>query len=190
MAGSGLCGWEPPVYWASPDGSSVFTYSPGHYGNDLLYLSRDLNNKMKYGADQIMYWENNFEGSEIHTPLLSSQDMLPAIDYSEFIDSWNSFDTLKDEKGDAKNVFLPNMELMTVDEFMPLAEKNATKVDTIMGERPNVWVYIHGPGHHDALTASREASKLLPAAEKFLSIANVIDAKLFHALSLGKLSQM
>lgn len=164
-------------HWASPDGSSVFTYSPGHYGNDLLYLSRDLNNKMKYGAEQVLYWEKNFKGSEIHAPLLSSQDMLPAIDYSEFIDSWNSFDTLKDEKGTDKNVFLPNMELMTVDEFMPLAEKNATKVDTIMGERPNVWVYIHGPGHHDALTASREASKLLPAAEKFLSIANIIDPK-------------
>lgn len=162
-------------HWASPDGSSVFTYSPGHYGNDLLYLSRDLNSKKKYGAEQILFWEKNFEGGNIQTPLLSSQDMLPAIDYSEFIKSWNSFDSLKDEAGEEKNVFLPNMELMTVDEFMPLAEKNATKVDTIMGERPNVWVYIHGPGHHDALTASREASKLLPAAEKFLSIANIID---------------
>lgn len=164
-------------HWASPDGSSVFTYSPGHYGNDLLYLSRDLNNQMKYGAEQVLYWEKNFEGGKIHTPLLSSQDMLPAIDYSQFIDSWNSFESLKDEKGADKSVFLPNMELMTVDEFMPLAERNATKLDTIRGERPNVWVYIHGPGHHDALTASREASKLLPAAEKFLSVANIIDAK-------------
>jgi len=164
-------------YWASPDGSSVFTYSPGHYGNDLLYLSRDLNSKLKYGAEQVLYWEKNFEGGNIQTPLLSSQDMLPAIDYSEFIDSWNSLDTLKDEKGENQDVHLPKMELMTVDEFMPLAEKKAVKVDTIMGERPNVWVYIHGPGHHDALTASREASKLLPAAEKFLSIANIIDPK-------------
>ncbi|MGB5556214.1 MAG: hypothetical protein WBM83_16275, partial [Flavobacteriaceae bacterium] len=164
-------------HWESPDGSSVFTYSPGHYGNDLLYLSRDLNNKMKYGAEQILYWENSFEGSEIHTPLLSSQDMLPAIDYSEFIDSWNTFDSLKDDKGVEQSVYLPKMELMTVDEFMPLAEKNATNIDTIRGERPNVWVYIHGPGHHDALSASREASKLLPAAEKFLSIANILDPK-------------
>ena len=167
-------------HWQSPDGSSVFTYSPGHYGNDLLYLSRDLNNKMKYGAEQILYWENNFEGGEIHTPLLSSQDMLPAIDYSDFINSWNSFDSLKDDEGVEKSVYLPNMELMTVDEFMPLAEKNATKIDTILGERPNVWVYIHGPGHHDALTASREASKLLPAAEKFLSIANILDPKIMQ----------
>ena len=167
-------------HWASPDGSSVFTYSPGHYGNDLLYLSRDLNNQKKYGAEQILYWEKNFEGSEIQTPLLSSQDMLPAIDYSELISSWNSFDTLKDDKGEDQELFLPKMELMTVDEFLPLAEEKATKVDTIKGERPNVWVYIHGPGHHDALTASREASKLLPAAEKFLSVANLLDPAKMH----------
>ncbi|MBD0779863.1 hypothetical protein HPE56_18860 [Maribacter sp. ANRC-HE7] len=162
-------------HWASPDGSSVFTYSPGHYGNDLLYLSRDMSNKLKYGADQTLYWEDTFKGGEIQTPLLSSQDMLPAIDYSEYIDTWNAFDTFKDKEGSTKNMYLPKMELQTVDEFMPLAEKNAMNVDTIMGERPNVWVYIHGPGHHDALTASREASKLLPAAEKFLSIANKMD---------------
>ncbi|UII74769.1 glycosyl hydrolase-related protein [Flagellimonas sp. HMM57] len=163
--------------WASPDGSSVFTYSPGHYGNDLLYLSRDLNSQMKYSAEQVQWWEGTFKGSQIQTPLLSSQDMLPAIDYSELIESWNSFDELKDENGEKKNVHFPKMELMTVDEFLPLAEENATNVKTIMGERPNVWVYIHGPGHHDALTASREASKLLPAAEKFLSVATLLDPK-------------
>ncbi|WP_072992147.1 glycoside hydrolase family 38 N-terminal domain-containing protein [Pseudozobellia thermophila] len=165
-------------HWASPDGSSVFTYSPGHYGNDLLYLSRDMNNKLKYAADQTLYWEDTFKGGEIQTPLLSSQDMLPAIDYSGLIDTWNSFDDLKYEGGAKKKLFLPKMELKTMDEFMPLAEKNAINVDTIMGERPNVWVYIHGPGHHDALTASREASKLLPAAEKFLSIAHTLDPKM------------
>jgi alpha-mannosidase len=162
-------------HWASPDGSSVFTYSPGHYGNDLLYLSRDMNNKMKYGAEQILFWENSFADGKINTPLLSSQDMLPAIDYSDYIDTWNAFDKVKDDTGKEIAVNLPKMELMTVDEYLPLAEKNATKVDTIMGERPNVWVYIHGPGHHDALTASREGSKLLPAAEKFLTIANKLE---------------
>ncbi|GAB3656526.1 alpha-mannosidase [Echinicola sediminis] len=164
-------------HWASPDGSSVFTYSPGHYGNDLLYLSRDLNEKMKYSAEQILFWEKNFEGSEIQTPLLSSQDMLPAIDYSDFIASWNSFDSLQDDQGEEKALNLPKMELMTVDEYMPLAAQKSTNIDTIMGERPNVWVYIHGPGHHEALSASRKASKLLPAAEKFLSISNVLDPK-------------
>ncbi len=162
-------------HWQSPDGSSVFTYSPGHYGNDLIHLSKDMNNKIKYSAEQVDYWSGYYNESKAHTPLLSSQDMLPAIDYTDLIETWNGFDYIKDENNQEKSVYLPEMELMTVDEFMSLAEKNVTNVDTIMGERPNVWVYIHGPAHHDAITASREASKLLPAAEKFLSISNILD---------------
>lgn len=162
-------------HWKSPDGSSVFTYSPGHYGNDLIHLSKDMRNKLKYSAEQVDFWSGYYNKTEAHTPLLSSQDMLPAIDYTDLIDTWNGFDHINDEKNNKIPIYLPEMELMTVDEFMPLAEKNVTSVDTIMGERPNVWVYIHGPAHHDALTASREASKLIPAAEKFLSISNILD---------------
>jgi len=162
-------------HWMSPDGSSVFTYSPGHYGEDLLYLEKDTGDKIKYGAEQVAWWSRYFENGNTHTPLLSSQDMLPAIDYSDFIDSWNKTEYVTDGNDQEREVYFPPMELMTVDEFMPLAEQNATSVDTIVGERPNVWVYIHGPAHHDALTASRKASKLLPAAEKFLTIASVLD---------------
>ena len=162
-------------YWESPDGSSVFTYSPGHYGNDIIHLAKDIGEKVKYGAEQVVYWDQYFEGSINHTPLLSDQDMLPAIDYSEFIDVWNGFESIKVDNKTKKEVYFPDMELMTADEFLPLAEKHASSVDTIRGERPNVWIYIHGPSHHDALTASREGSKTLPAAEKFLTIANVLD---------------
>ncbi|RED47497.1 glycoside hydrolase family 38 N-terminal domain-containing protein [Seonamhaeicola aphaedonensis] len=163
-------------HWASPDGSSVFAYSPGHYGVDETMLRRgELKDKIKYGAEQIMFWEQNFDTDKVQTPLLSSQDMLPAIDYSDYIEAWNSFESIKNEDGETQDIHLPPMELMTVDEYMPLAEKHATKVDTIIGERPNVWVYIHGAGHHEALTASREGSKLLPGAEKFLAIANKLD---------------
>ena len=167
-------------YWKSPDGSSVFTYSPGHYGSDLIHLSKSLPNKIKYGAEQIKYWSPYFQGSKTHTPLLSSQDMLPAIDYTDYIDHWNKFDQIKDQNKVSKKIYLPEMKLMTVDKFLPLAEKNITKVDTITGERPNVWVYIHGPAHHDALTASRQASKLIPAAEKFYSVASILDPVKMH----------
>jgi alpha-mannosidase len=101
--------------------------------------------------------------------------MLPAIDYSDFIEVWNNTSSVLDENSTEKQVYFPQMELMTVDEYMPLAEQHATSIDTIWGERPNVWVYIHGPAHHDALSASRKASKLLPAAEKFLTVASLID---------------
>lgn len=162
-------------YWESPDGSSVFTYSPGHYGTDIIHLSKDIGNKIKYCAEQVIEWDQFFQSSINHTPLLSDQDMLPALDYSEYIDTWNQFEGVKDEAGKENKVYFPNMELMTVDEYMPLAEQYATSVDTLRGERPNVWIYIHGPSHHEAVTYSREASKLLPAAEKFLAVANIID---------------
>ena len=161
--------------WQSPDGSSVFTYSPGHYGDDFVQLSKEMSSKMKYGAEQVSYWSQYYANSKTMTPLLSSFDMIPAIDYTDFIETWNGFKSIKGEDGKENSVFLPNMDLMTSDEFLPLAEKNATSVETIFGERPNVWVYIHGPAHHKAITASREASKLIPAAEKFLSVANIID---------------
>jgi len=163
------------THWGSPDGSSVFTYSPGHYGEDIIHLSKDMSEKLKYGTEQVVWWSQYFEGGETQTPLLSSQDMLPAIDYTDYIETWNNTNSILDVNGREKNVYFPHMELMTVDEYMPLAEQHATSIDTIWGERPNVWVYIHGPAHHDALTASRKASKLLPAAEKFLSVASLLD---------------
>jgi alpha-mannosidase len=163
------------TYWASPDGSSVFTYSPGHYGEDIIHLSKDMSEKLKYGTEQVVWWSQYFEGGETQTPLLSSQDMLPAIDYSDFIETWNNTNSILDVNDKEKKLYFPHMELMTVDEYMPLAEQQATSIDTIWGERPNVWVYIHGPAHHDAITASRKASKLLPAAEKFLSVASLLD---------------
>ena len=163
--------------WESPDGSSVFTYSPGHYGDDLVQLSKPLTSKIKYGAEQVSYWNQYYKDSKTITPLLSDHDMIPAYDYSDFIKAWNGLKSIKDAQNKEISVYLPEMKLMTSDEFMPLAQQNATSIETIKGERPNVWVYIHGPAHHEALTASREASKLLPAAEKFLSIANILDAQ-------------
>ncbi len=162
-------------HWASPDGSSVFTYSPGHYGTDLIHLSQDRGNQLKYGAEQVVWWGRYSEEKDHYTPLLSSQDMLPAIDYSGYIDSWNEKESIKDANKKEKKIYLPDMELMTVDEFMPLAAQSVDLVDTIVGERPNVWVYIHGPTHHTALTASREGSKLLTAAEKFSTASYLLD---------------
>jgi alpha-mannosidase len=163
-------------YWQSPDGSTVFTYSPGHYGNDIIHLSKDLGNKIKYGAEQVIHWDQYYANSINYTPLLSDQDMLPAIDYSEFIEVWNGFESVRGDDGKENQVYFPDMELMTMDEFMPLASEHATTADTIKGERPNVWIYIHGPSHHEALTASRQASKLITSAEKFLAISSLIDS--------------
>ena len=165
--------------WQSPDGSAVFTYSPGHYGDDYVQLTKNMTNKLKYGATQVDYWSQYFKNSQTITPLLSSQDMIPALDYTDYITAWNDFKSIKNERKESVPLFLPTMEVMTADDLMALAQENATSIKTIQGERPNVWVYIHGPAHHEAITASRIASKLLPAAEKFLAVANTLNPKQF-----------
>jgi len=165
--------------WQSQDGSSVFTYSPGHYGDDYVQLTKNLTNKLKYGATQVNYWSQYFKDSQTITPLLSSQDMIPALDYTDYINAWNGFKSVKNEQKESVPLYLPTMEVMTADELMALAQENATSIKTIQGERPNVWVYIHGPAHHEAITASRTASKLLPAAEKFSAVANTLNPKQF-----------
>ena len=48
-----------------------------------------------------------------------------------------------------------------------LPQRENQNFDVIEGERPDVWLYIHGPSHQRALKASREGSRLLTAAEKF-----------------------
>jgi alpha-mannosidase len=62
---------------------------------------------------------------------------------------------------------LPEIRYSTLDKFFDQIRRPYTGIQAIMGERPNVWIYIHGPSHHWALDHSRKADVLLPAAEKF-----------------------
>jgi alpha-mannosidase len=90
------------THWKSPDGSTVFTYSPVHYGEDIIHLSKDMGEKVKYGAEQVLWWGRFFEGGETQTPLLSSQDMHPAVDYSDYIEAWNNTETVLDVNSQEK----------------------------------------------------------------------------------------
>ena len=48
-------------------------------------------------------------------------------------------------------------------------------LEEICGERPNIWLYIHGPTHHRAISAKREAGILLPAAEMFTTVEALLE---------------
>lgn len=48
-------------------------------------------------------------------------------------------------------------------------------MEKISGERPDLWLYIHGPAHYQAITAKRKAGVLLPAAETFTTFDKVIN---------------
>ena len=51
------------------------------------------------------------------------------------------------------------------------------RLDEICGERPNLWLYIHGPAHYEQTLDKRRAAISLPAAEAFSTV---------NALSRGR----
>ncbi|MDA3797672.1 MAG: hypothetical protein PF692_01155 [Kiritimatiellae bacterium] len=73
---------------------------------------------------------------------------------------------------------LPNMRMSTgelaLDDITQAAELKGSTFKQWTGERPNLWLYIHGPSHHYAISAMREASRLLPEAETFATIDHLL----------------
>jgi alpha-mannosidase len=72
-------------------------------------------------------------------------------------------------------VTLPPLKYGNLNTCLNAIRENSTKIKSISGERPAVWLYIHGPSHHYAITASREADILLPDAEKFAAINSLLE---------------
>lgn len=159
-------------YWLAPDGSSVLSFTPGHYADAFTPLHKNFYEAAEYLASSSLDWESYYEGSSEQPviPLLSDWDMSPAKDYSHIINQWESISHLEKEPGTFISVELPKFKIATAPEFMKEFEQRATQIPSIKGERPAVWLYIHGPGHQKALKASREGDILLSAAEKFATM--------------------
>ncbi|RLD32325.1 MAG: hypothetical protein DRI73_07225, partial [Bacteroidetes bacterium] len=160
--------------WYSPDGSFVRTFSPGHYGMAYPALNKGFFDAAFFLADYSTKWVSNLDlNSKPVVPLLSDWDMSPAKDYSDFIRDWGSLKSFTNKNGQKEPLELPDIRLsLTTDFFDQLPEQLSS--DPIIGERPDVWLYIHGPSHQQALKASREADILLPAAEKFATIESLL----------------
>ena len=163
--------------WFSPDGSSVTTYSPGHYGYDFTPLQKNFYEAAEYIASATTEWSkyymNNTKTSV--TPLFSDWDMSPAKDYSKLISQWKNINEIQADNGKYQSVHLPEIKLSLTSEFIRDFKKNSSNIPVIKGERPAVWLYIHGPTHQKAIKASREADVLLTAAEKFAAANALID---------------
>jgi alpha-mannosidase len=159
----GLCNWY------SPDGSYVTVFSPGHYGNAFDALQKKFYAAAQFLATSSLDWESYYtEKSKLPViPLLSDRDMSPAIDYSQMIKQWQNIDEPQNEEGETIPVKLPDFVVASAPEFFDALMGENPKLKAIKGERPAVWLYIHGPGHQKALKASRAADILLTQAEKF-----------------------
>jgi alpha-mannosidase len=151
--------------WFSPDGSSIVTFSPGNYGwasmiwkffdNDAVTAFNKLHHRSVLWSDY--YRKHNIPP---HYAILLSCDATKPISYKKIIDEWNKIAELSE-------IPLPRLKSSTAEEFLESVSTKESKFETVQGERPNLWLYIHGPAHYQAHLAKREAGILLPAAESF-----------------------
>jgi len=163
--------------WYSPDGSYVTVFSPGHYGDAFGSLGKDFPEAAQYIATSSMYWQKfyNPKTASPVIPILSDNDMSPSKDYSQLIMNWENIHELPDGQGKNVPVTLPKFRIASAPEFFKILLDQKPELPKIIGERPAVWLYIHGPSHEKALRASREADILLPVAEKLSTINALID---------------
>lgn len=170
---------EKGVYkWCSPDGSYVTAYSPGHYAEDFTFLSKSFPEAADMLAQKSMFWANGYNGKagiKPIIPVLSDWDMSPAKDYSSLIKNWNNLTSFTDEQGNRQDLILPKIRLATVPEFLDMFREANPELKSITGERPAVWLYIHGPSHEWALKASREGDIMMTVAEKFSTIDALLE---------------
>lgn len=155
--------------WYSPDGTKIFTYSPGNYGWSLLvykYLEEDAVNAMHKLHKVLQNWNEYYDERNLppHYALVISTDAGGPKYYKEVIEGWNAI---------ARNsgVDIPEIAHSTALEFLHSVDVPGVRLDSIYGERPNLWLYIHGAGHYQAIKAKRIAAVSLPAAEKFSTIS-------------------
>ncbi|MFA5818811.1 MAG: glycoside hydrolase family 38 C-terminal domain-containing protein [Bacteroidales bacterium] len=159
--------------WYSPDSSFVNAYSPGQYGHDMRFLRKFFPESSNLLAQKSLFWNKGYNTNideQPVVPVLSSNDMSPAKDYTLLISQWNSMMSYKDEKGELKTLALPKIRYATAPDFIEKIVRSSPDLEKITGERPAVWLYIHGPSHEWALKASREGDIMMTNAEKFSTI--------------------
>jgi alpha-mannosidase len=158
---------QPGFYkWFSPDGSSVLAWTPGQYAIKTWPVAVAPSEAARTDTliRYINEWDDYYRKRNI-PPIrlfLYSFDFSEPLNWDKYMEEWNNGVRNGNEKG------LPYISYTTATRTMDkIADSKDAKFDELLGERPNVWLYIHGPTHQRALKAGREASRLLTAAEKF-----------------------
>jgi alpha-mannosidase len=162
--------------WFSPDGSKILTYSPGNYGWSLLvyeYFEKDAITALQKLHKVIQNWNDYYAGRNIppHYAIIISTDAGGPKDYSKIIGEWNA---ITENTG----FEIPLLQHSTAEEFLGKIDVPEAKIDSISGERPDLWLYIHGPAHYEAIKAKKAGSVSLPAAEIFSSINGIVKGNL------------
>lgn len=154
--------------WYSPDGSKIFTYSPGNYGWAVIfykYFDEDAPTAMHKLHEVLKNWNEYYQSRNIppHYAVVISNDAAGPAFYEKVLKDWNDI-------ANTAGVEIPTLQYSTVDQFLDKINVPFARFDSIAGERPNLWLYIHGPAHYEAIKAKRQSSVNLPAAEMFATI--------------------
>ncbi len=155
--------------WKSPDGSSVLAFTPGHYGNSSALLHAKGDEGIEKIAAKLATWGPYYKDRGIapEFPLLNSEDFSQPTDFGPLIGRWNA-------KYAGAGTPASTMGYSSALGFFQALSQGRPSFKEVLGERPNLWLYIHGPTHHWAVSAHREAGYLLPAAEMFNSFAALL----------------
>lgn len=160
--------------WTAPDGTSVLTYSLGHYGWEkfvLHFFDSGVVNAFQKVHERLGLWDNYYSSRRLAPcyAVLMSNDAATPDSYTELINAWNDI-VSKSE------IPLPRIRYSTTDAYLDKVVRPESDVPDIYGERPDLWLYIHGPAHYEQTLDKRKAAVLLPAAE-FYSTINFLSGK-------------
>lgn len=162
--------------WSSPDGSKVFTFTPGNYGWAVMiwkFLEEDAVRGFNTLHERSVLWSDYFRERNIppHYAVVISNDSEKPANYKTLIDEWNRI-------ADLSEVPLPHIRHSTAESYFSTVNVPGAQMEAVSGERPDLWLYIHGPAHYEAIRAKREAGVMLPAAEAFTTFNALADKNL------------
>jgi alpha-mannosidase len=162
--------------WYSPDGSKVFTYSPGNYGWASMiwkFFDDGAVNAFHKLHHRSVLWSDYYKEHAIppHYAVLISCDATKPVNFRNVIDEWNAI-------AEQAGVPLPRLKNSTAEAYFHAVNTAESHFEEISGERPNLWLYIHGPAHYEATLLKRKAGILLPAAETFYTMNALLEGSL------------
>lgn len=166
--------------WESPDGSSILCWSMDHYYDlhELGYVSH-TEDFIKLIGEKAKLWEPLYMDHKIPSVngVLFSEDYIGPADFDKYIDETHDIRKKLRDNGLTTDspYFPPAFKYASAEQFFDKIARSDAQLKTIKGERPNVWLYIHGPAHHKAISSKRAAGVILPAAESFSTINSVLE---------------
>jgi len=158
--------------WYSPDGSKIFTYSPGNYGWGIMdhtwaFFNYGLLEAFQRVHKRIMLNCTYFKEHNIppYYAVLLSCDATKPNNYDSLATEWNKIVELS-------GMNIPHLIISSSRTYCEKVNVATANLKKVYGERPNLWLYIHGPAHYEQTLAKREAGISLPAAEMYTTINN------------------